>query len=1430
MTRLIWDTDNPDAEYELGQAADPVEPTDAANKRYVDAQMGGGGGATTIIFFRATFNEDGSIAEVLEASTRLNQEIDPGATEFSALPVNQPHTHYSFVRSDNTRYFPAGTAISFDLSVVNKGYLERDVLLGDIGYAPLTAAGTFRGLTDVDFVGGSTTFSPPQFNGHQLNSATFQGIGTRFRDNDADSNNRVLSFEINIDNNFQQSEIIRDFIAGTVIRRPADDLISIDLTGTCNAPEFLPGSSATLLDRVRVNILIDNDAAQIAAIAGFTDADGITWDQADIGGSGLYEFAIGATDAQRQAFTSSLVSSILTQRNRSIIHRFFHWDEAGNQGIVSDAADFREQLQSQTTSDLLSVSTQWPTGGDPDYTGDEGRENQIPTVKGLDNYMANNVGRSLVEAYTPTAQNPFPTDTFSGWLIKNVLSNEMWFWNPSSAALASNSPRDSGAYVRIAGDTSVALTTESPPTTAPNVANEANIRINRGTGEVFLWSGPGATDWVDLTAGGGTTVAANPSVTGADPALSSITIGDTDYRVTGGGGNVDNTAIAPLSVRVGGTTAGDGNFRIEEFDNHIARNARLGDEINVTEFTVFNLLGVNGFSIPIADVPPEVSAGEVYIDISGSADTTLTPGSYLAVYAVSGDNLNGTFTNIRNIVNGEAGDALAFPAGSTMRTGIRFEVFTFHAEESIAIARVSDNQRALTINDGSNVADFLHPPTVNGQPLVETTPQITWTFGMPSRGRDVQADTIYPCVMYQQNLIGQGLRLQASHFQVEGNNPHMLYRLNNDVSPPEWQAVGTNRTTGGIHFPSNFSSIEFAISFSEAQAHGFAQNRPNILDSQFFAHDNVGTRVANIDISHGIPGFSGSSSDAGVQQNHQDIVHEQDEVDHLTSRVEVLENEAIGGERIRVSAWRDGTIGNSIDEITTYMVRGGTSRLPFSLTQSTTGTAIFRQDSTAFPQDLFTEFNTHLNGALANLGTYTHTSPTINMDVNWGGEIFTRHAVLTLSDGNNAIEMPLLVSYDGQGSAHHRLYYPYPVDAAFNYSSISVRYFLNDFLSPDGTNNTASSFSLTQIGSGNTLTLAMSTTDRNALNQAITDVSDIEIHFTERDGEASVFIVDTASNNTVNEANHSYAGYVLSSIELMGYTYSATANAPNPNGAITLVIEGDGGGTNVVPNPTVTDATPALTSVSIDGVNFRTGDVTVDGTPEAGQVGRWVTGPDGEPNSIGGINFTDLASLDLLLVEANVPLRATDLIAEHEYMFRIYTRNPQTAVGTVLSESNFFFNTQGGETAATGFNPNNPTAIGSNTALTFLVSWSGGAIQAIIDQAEPLLIPTVRLPGIGQFVANNDANLGRDITLTRKTDLFLGQRLGNGTASLDTGTVNWRVFRTDNVNYTFVSGAEVDASGSPMLGGRGFWTYVDATNNPTFLTQVNVTNSNNLIG
>ena len=55
----------------------------------------------------------------------------------------------------------------------------------------------------------------------------------------------------------------------------------------------------------------------------------------------------------------------------------------------------------------------------------------------------------------------------------------MWFWNPSTQALADNLPRSAGQYVRMGGDTPVTVLPSGTgaPTTAPDVADESNIRI-----------------------------------------------------------------------------------------------------------------------------------------------------------------------------------------------------------------------------------------------------------------------------------------------------------------------------------------------------------------------------------------------------------------------------------------------------------------------------------------------------------------------------------------------------------------------------------------------------------------------------------------------------------------------------------------------------------------------------------------------------------------------------------------------------------------------------------------------------------------------------------------------------------------------------------------------------------------------------------------
>ena len=109
--------------------------------------------ASVPIFFRIVFNPDGSIQEILEASTRLNEEIDPGATEFTPLPANALHTHYATVELNNTRYFSDGTLISFDLSAGAKAHFDGDIIRDDITYTPLVPG--WLPLTDPMYVDAS---------------------------------------------------------------------------------------------------------------------------------------------------------------------------------------------------------------------------------------------------------------------------------------------------------------------------------------------------------------------------------------------------------------------------------------------------------------------------------------------------------------------------------------------------------------------------------------------------------------------------------------------------------------------------------------------------------------------------------------------------------------------------------------------------------------------------------------------------------------------------------------------------------------------------------------------------------------------------------------------------------------------------------------------------------------------------------------------------------------------------------------------------------------------------------------------------------------------------------------------------------------------------------------------------------------------------
>ena len=269
----------------------------------------------------------------------------------------------------------------------------------------------------------------------------------------------------------------------------------------------------------------------------------------------------------------------------------------------------------------------------------------------------------------------------------------------------------------------------------------------------------------------------------------------------------------------------------------------------------------------------------------------------------------------------------------------------------------------------------------------------------------------------------------------------------------------------------------------------------------------------------------------------------------------------MGDTHINGYAWRDVSTlpiqAVTIDEIITYTERGNTSQIDFRTVISTAGTMNLTRGSRTVPGVVLPEIDRRLGSIFERLGTYTHTntSPT-NTTVDFFGSIFTRQAVMTVFDGTNVIDMPLEILYN-DGVPHHRLLFPYPVDASIAYTSVTVRYFLNPFIdATTGGSNSASSITLRTIGSTTDLTLPMSDANRTALTTAIANSDTVQAHFTQRNGTPVVFDITAAVAENTNSANFTYAGYVRTDITLMNYTYAIGTTAPADNSQITLVIGG----------------------------------------------------------------------------------------------------------------------------------------------------------------------------------------------------------------------------------------------------------------------------------
>ena len=631
--------------------------------------------------------------------------------------------------------------------------------------------------------------------------------------------------------------------------------------------------------------------------------------------------------------------------------------------------------------------------------------------------------------------------------------------------------------------------------------------------------------------------------------------------------SVDDIAISPSTVQVGGTT---GRFTLRQNDNHITRGAQVGEEADTTFFSSTGSVSAGQIIIPTADLDADWVLGTTYyMTVSGSADSVMTPGDYLATYSTTTSS-GGVFTNIRPITNNAAGTIQTMNSNST--TSIRFTLHNFSDLVSLAVTNgVGGTVDALHVNE-NNVTDFVAEPTVNGTLISELHPEITWTFGMPSAGRDIQAGVVYPCIMYQENLTGQGIRLQASHFDIESGVPNTLYRESDDGS--SWIAVGTNPTTGGIHLPASFSFVRFGISFSATTADNLRQNISNVLRGVFSPHSNTGTSlVATIGTVNGLPGYDNGGDDTGVQQNHQDIVHLEAGQATQNNRIDSLENALhtleAGGRRVATTFFREVQQISlpTIDEVTQYYAIGDdTLSSPETFGQTAINvneTAVFTAESTAIGGDLIGRLNNHLDTVLRRLLQYRRTTAPIGdvINVDPGGRIFTRHGTVALIDGSNFITLPLLVSYDGQGDVHHTLYFPYPVAHTINYTQVIVRYFVNDFLNADGSDNTGvtptsnnSSVGLAAHGLGNQLSVPLATADWNTLNTDFnTDSDNGQFHFVQHNGTAAAFNVANYAQSTV-PAND-FGGYRRANIQLTGFN-SATGTDPGPNARGLMVVNG----------------------------------------------------------------------------------------------------------------------------------------------------------------------------------------------------------------------------------------------------------------------------------
>jgi len=322
-----------------------------------------------------------------------------------------------------------------------------------------------------------------------------------------------------------------------------------------------------------------------------------------------------------------------------------------------------------------------------------------------------------------------------------------------------------------------------------------------------------------------------------------------------------------------------------------------------------------------------------------------------------------------------------------------------------------------------------------------------------------------------------------------------------------------------------------------------------------------------------------------IADNRSEILSENKRVDQLENRIVALQNEVHnleeGGTGIRYDSneFRTATVRpTTIDELVQYTPQGG---LPVQVqfNSSVDQFVMVERGSFSLPFAIRQALDNHLANIYQGLrgGTYTRTNAAgTNETLNYGGQIITRNAVLTLSgDGVTDLMIPLEIVRSTQGDLSHRLIYPWPVDHNFEYIDISARWFVNDLEAAPAD----SSIIIDEVPDPNdgVLEVPLSIADRAALLAETADV--IVVRYTNIDGRAEERLVGVT------------AGRSYSTLAGFEYTNLTVADTTGPihtqiGSEIFIAVGGLGGSSDVVANDT--PATVNLTTLRVDDMVYNT--------------------------------------------------------------------------------------------------------------------------------------------------------------------------------------------------------------------------------------------------